>query len=383
MAVVDVVGGVVILAAVVGGVAKGLARAAPLAGFAVGGVVGSRLPLLVGMELDSEFSLVAALPGALVLGAALGALVERSAGRLARFAIKHPRGDRAGGAVVAGAAAVVAVWLLAPVVNELQPARDPIERSDILAGLNGVIRPAGPERPEQLPPIDNLPRFAGRDLPPIEPGDRNIVSDPDVLRAERSVLRLAVVLCDGIGGGSGWMADEGVVVTNAHVVAGSQAIHVQLRGRGPLVPAVPIWFDGDHDVALLRVERLRGVRPLPIVRRPRAGTAGATLGFPLGRRRIWRARIGPTTRRLSGSLGGRESPGVSDDIGGRLVTTIRGRTLPGNSGGPVVDRRGRVLTTAFAGGGLSGSLGVPNQFVFSALERAGPRVSTGRCPGDQ
>ena len=378
MPIVDVVVAVVIVAAVAAGLAKGLARTAPLAGFALGAVAGSRLPLVLGEELDWEFSLAVALPGALVLGGVLAALIERFGGRLARFAIRHPRIDPTGGAVVAGATALVAVWFLAPVATEVKSVRDPIERSDALAALNSVLAPAGPERPQELPPVVSLPRFDGR-LPSIRRPDPAAVSDRDVLMAERSVVKVLVVGCEGAGTGSGWIAGDGIVVTNAHVVSQSQVLTVQLRGRGRAFRAVAIWFDGDHDLALLRVPRLRGVRPLPIVRRPRAGTAGATLGFPLGRRKIRPARIGPTTSKLIGRIGGPPTRGVSERITGRLVTAVRGMGLPGNSGGPVVDRRGRVLTTTFAGRPGLGFLGVPNVFVRSALERAGPRVSTGRC----
>jgi S1-C subfamily serine protease len=55
----------------------------------------------------------------------------------------------------------------------------------------------------------------------------------------------------------------------------------------------------------------------------------------------------------------------------------------GNSGGPVVDGEGRVLTTVFAGStepGARGGFGVPNAEVREALSAAaaGP-VSTGPC----
>ena len=381
MPIVDVLIGVLVVAAAVAGTTRGLVRAAPLAGFAVGAVLGSRLPLVLGLELDSEFSLAAALPAAIVLGAVLAALVERRAGRVSRFARRHPRANVAGGGAIAAAAAVVAAWLLAPVVTELEFVRDPVERSDALAALNSVLEPAGPERPEELPPVVNLPRFEGR-LPRIGGVNRDAVSDRDVLIAERSVVKVRVVGCNGKGTGSGWIAADGVVVTNAHVVTQSEALSVQVRGRGPQLPAVPIWFDGANDLALLRVPGVRDLPPLRIVASPRAGTVAATLGFPLGRRRIWPARIGPTTSRVVGRIGGGESPGVSDTITGRLVTTVRGMGLPGNSGGPVVDRQGRVLTTTFAGTPGRGFLGVPNRFVRTALAKAGPRVSTGRCGED-
>ncbi|HWX86554.1 MAG TPA: hypothetical protein VNX67_00100, partial [Solirubrobacteraceae bacterium] len=81
---------------------------------------------------------------------------------------------------------------------------------------------------------------------------------------------------------------------------------------------------------------------------------------------------------------------VTDDAYGRgpvsrLLTPLRGLVRPGNSGGPLVDRDGRVLTTVFAsttGGGPRGGYGVANATVVGVLARAGRMVGTGECsPG--
>jgi S1-C subfamily serine protease len=376
MLAVDIAVGAVIAVAVLGGLAVGAARTLPVAGFAIGAVLGSRLPLLLGADLDSDFSLAAALPGALLAGALLGALAERFAWGLNRRVRRRPRLDALGGALLAGIAGVVAVWLLAPAAAELRPVRDSIAQSEVLGGLNDVLRAAGPDRRPEPAPIMELPTFVGRG-PNVAAGDPAILSDPDVAAAERSVARIRSTSCRGHPMGSGWVAAEGIVATNAHVISGSHSITVQPGGTGPAYPAVPIWFDVANDIALLRVPRLSGVRVLPMVSEPRAGTSGAVLGFPFGRRAIRRARVGPTTDRAIGRLTG--PPGASNRITGRLVTLVRGRARPGNSGGPVVDARGRVLTTVFAGNLAGVTIGVPNRFVRAGLRRAGPPVSTGRC----
>jgi S1-C subfamily serine protease len=185
-----------------------------------------------------------------------------------------------------------------------------------------------------------------------------------------------------MGSGSGWVAADGVIVTNAHVVEAASAITVQLQGSGPSHVATAIWFDPRNDFALLRVAELAGVRPLPLVRRPRPGTVGAVIGFPRGRHAIRPARIGPTTSRLGGRIGNvrRGSP-LRRTTRGYLTTPFFGRTEGGSSGGPVVDTSGRVLTTVWGGSSGSTSSGVPNRFVRSALRRMGPPVGVGRCTG--
>ena len=75
---------------------------------------------------------------------------------------------------------------------------------------------------------------------------------------------------------------------------------------------------------------------------------------------------------------GTTSTVVSQDAYGRgpvrrAITALRGRVRQGNSGGPVVDGSGRVVTTIFAAtvsdGGRSG-FGVPDSMVADALDRA-------------
>ena len=67
----------------------------------------------------------------------------------------------------------------------------------------------------------------------------------------------------------------------------------------------------------------------------------------------------------------------------RRIVSLRGAVRSGNSGGPMVDGSGRVLTTVFAAttGGPRGGYGVPNDVVGRALRRASERVSTGPCAG--
>jgi S1-C subfamily serine protease len=66
----------------------------------------------------------------------------------------------------------------------------------------------------------------------------------------------------------------------------------------------------------------------------------------------------------------------------RKITSLRGRVRSGNSGGPVVDGRGRVVTTIFAasvGRGQRTGFGVPDSVVAAALGKANGVVGTGPC----
>lgn len=384
---VDLIIGACVLAVVAWGIWAGAAGTLTLAGFAAGAVAAAALaPLLLDGGHDNDWALVLALPAALLLGGLLATAVELSTDRLRSRLDRMRVVDAIGGAVLAAGIAASAAWLLGGALAQISSLREPIEDSEIMGRLNAVLDPPGPTRAPQGPILEDLQLIrldVPGGLPPIRAVNSDLPRDPQVLRADRSVVKIEVFTDCGAGSGSGWIARDGIVATNAHVAAAASTTIVRIGGRGRGHAARAIWFDPVNDVALLRVPTLKGVRPLPIVRRPQAGTAAAALGFPRGRHAIRAARIGPTTDRLQGFMADdRLSEAFPRPLYGRLVTTFRGRPQGGSSGGPIVDSRGRVLAMVFGGGGtaLYGGLAVPTRFVLSALREAGPPVDTGTCP---
>jgi S1-C subfamily serine protease len=196
--------------------------------------------------------------------------------------------------------------------------------------------------------------------------------------ASRSVVRVLGTAC-GLGvAGSGWVAGPGLVVTNAHVVAGQRDTAVQVRGTGDRLDAVPVAFDPRNDVAVLRVDNLQGVAGLELAAEPDVGAGAAILGFPgNGSLDARAARIGGTRGVLTEDAYGRGPLS-------RRITTFRGRVRAGNSGGPVVDGDGRVVATVFAAarsGRPRTGYGVPNREVRAALREARARGGAGVSPG--
>ena len=357
--------GVVVVAALYG-LANGLVRGAlSLAGFALGAYLGAR----VAPDLLSEGSPYApffALGGALLGGTLLQALAGITGGVL-RTSLRTIPGARtidSGAGLVLGAAAglilcwaVAAVLLYLPGQSELRRA---VQRSAILARINETFPP---ERLlETLERVDPLGVLPGPEATVPAP-DSALARDPDVVASSRSVVRITGIAC-GLGvEGSGWIARPGLVVTNAHVVAGVGQPLVDRRGGEGSVAAV-VAFDVENDLAILRVRDLNG-RALPLVE-PERGVPVALVGYP---------ENGPLVR-IPGRLGGTQDF-VSRDAYGRgpvqrTMTTLRGDVRPGSSGGPGIDARGRVRTTVFArrpGGG--GGFGLPAELVRAAIESAG------------
>jgi S1-C subfamily serine protease len=128
-------------------------------------------------------------------------------------------------------------------------------------------------------------------------------------------------------------------------------------------------------VAVLRVPEL-GLPVLSLAGDPPSGRAGAILGYP---------ENGPFAAR-AGRIGATQKVFTQDAYGNgpvsRLLTPLRGVVRPGNSGGPLVDVNGDVLTTVFAGttgGGPAGGYGVANATVARELAGVRETVDTGAC----
>jgi S1-C subfamily serine protease len=363
------------------GFAQGfIVGALTLAGFVGGALLGSRLaPGLLDEGARSPYAPVLALAGAVLGGALLSAGLQ-SLGHRVRRAVRIPGlgvVDGLLGALLSGLVGLALAWVVGAVVLQSPVAaglRRDVQRSVILGAVNDVLPPRTVLN--ALARFDPLPALAGPAIPVGEPPSRAaIVRDPQIRAAAASVVRVTGTAC-GLGvGGSGWVAGDGLVVTNAHVVAGQDDTRVQVAGRGPLLETVPAVFDARDDVAVLRVPGLRAPA-LALAGEPEAGTPGAILGFPRsGPYDLRPARLGPTAPvRARDAYGARPVR--------RRITGLRGLVRSGNSGGPVVDRRGRVLTTVFAaaeGAGRRSGYGVPNDVVRAALGRAGGRADTGPC----
>jgi hypothetical protein len=362
------------------GYAQGLiVGALSLAGFAGGALLGSRLgPLLLDEGSASPYAPLFALIGAILIGGILASGLELIGFHL-RARVGEGLGvlDGLGGALLVACLGLGLVWIAGAVALQTPGARDlrePIQRSAILSQLNAHLPPSGPIL-KALARFDPLPQIDGpqADVPPPTGA---ILRDPEVRAASDSVVRLLGTAC-GLGvQGSGWVAAPGIVVTNAHVVAGQDDTTVQVGGEGPTADADAIWFDPRNDVAILRAPGIGDVPALGLHVNAPSGTSAAILGFPQnGPFDARPARVGQTTTvRTQDAYGRGPVP--------RRITSLRGLVRSGNSGGPVVDGSGRVVTTVFAAtvddGGLHG-FGVPDSIVRRALARAGDPVDTGPC----
>ena len=368
------------------GYAQGfIVGALSLVGFGLGAFLGTRLaPLVLPGGSHSQYAPLFGLIGALLAGAVLASGFE-GVGARARMFLRLPglrTVDGLLGAALTASVALGIAWIVGAIALQSSGSevlRRDIQRSAILAELNQLLPPSGPIL-HALAAIDPIPSVRGpqADVSPPPPG---IVGAPAVDAAGASVVKVLGTAC-GLGiEGSGWVAAPGVVVTNAHVVAGENDTTVQVGGNPPGLDADVIDFDPHDDIAVLRVTGLH--EPvLQLAANPQSGTAAAILGYPLD---------GPFDKE-PGRIGQTETVSTEDAYGNgpvlRSITALRGRVRPGNSGGPMIDAGGQVVATVFAAitGSTSGEGGfaVPNALVRAQLQAALARnapVSTGACAG--
>lgn len=356
------------------GISTGFLRGAfSLAGFAFGAYVGARLAPLI-LSDGSPYVPVVSLASAVLCGMLMRGLAALLAGAL-RTSIGVIPGmrflDRLAGLVLGLVAGVFLCWAIGAVLLYLPgetELRRTVQESTILGEINEVVPP---ERLlEELERVDPIGVFLG---PPaiVAPPDKGLAIDPDVVRASKSVVRVTGIAC-GLGvEGSGWVAQRGLVVTNAHVVAGISKPRVDTETGRAFVSTV-VAFDATNDLAVLRVPGL-GAKPL-VLAPPERSTPVALVGYP---------QNGPLTR-TPGRLGGTANV-VSRDAYGRgpirrQMTTIRGAVQPGSSGGPGVDAQGRVRTTVFARRPReTGGYGISADLVRKVLAQAGEPVAATSC----
>lgn len=367
-----------------------LVGAAALVGFIAGALIGSRVgPLLLSGGAHSPYAALFSLGGAVVLGGVLGTIFEGVARRVRRFMwLPGLRVvDGLLGAILAACIGLGTAWIAGVVLLQTSTQlslpssfRHSIARSLILRDLNAALPPSGSIL-NALGRIDPLGSVSGR-IANVPAPDRRIVYAGGVTGAASSVVRILGKACGFGVEGSGWVAAPGLVVTNAHVVAGETDTVVQPRGVGHPLRARAVVFDPHNDIAVLSVPGLSA----PALRlqlnppTPAAGESGAILGFPLNLSfNAQPARLGST--QMTATTNAYGNPVM------RLISSLRGLVRSGNSGGPVVDASGEVIATVFAEitnapASKPSGLAVPNSIVARELAHAsaaGRSVSTEGC----
>lgn len=170
------------------------------------------------------------------------------------------------------------------------------------------------------------------------------------------------------GSGSGFVVTpDGYLLTNSHVVRGAKRIRASFPDGGQ-ERAFLVGDDPDTDLAVVQVHTTRPVTvELADSARVRVGQLALAIGNPLGfDHTVTAGVVGALGRSLRGA-------------GGRLIDDVLQTDAalnPGNSGGPLVDSRGRAIGVATAtilgAQGLCFAIGANTaRFVLAEILRHG------------
>lgn len=291
--------------------------------------------------------------------------------------------DNGAGALLGGISLLFSAWLVAGLIGALPfpGLQMALQNSRIISGLNRHL----PSAPTIIADLGRLIDPNG--FPQVfiggEPTPHTAVAMPSLgdlqtaIKNDRaSVVKVEGQGCGGIVEGSGFVAAPGLVATNAHVVAGISRPYVK-DGNG-LHRVTVIWFDPDLDFAVLRVDNLAGHGLAIDNSRASSGTPAAVLGYPGG---------GPFTAGSAAVMD--EFTATGRNIYGqgstdRGVYEIQADVIPGNSGGPLVAKDGRVIGVVFAESTTYQHVGyaLTASQVSTEINQAAARdqaVSTGSC----
>jgi S1-C subfamily serine protease len=326
-------------------------------GFTGGALVGIYLAPGLAMALTNRQNLQAVLAIIAVFAAALaGMLVASAFGVLLR---SHVTGrpstliDSIGGAAVNVVAILVLAWLIGNLIAYAPPfpaISRQVNDSLLLRGVSRLIpQSATPEFTalrkllSTQPYVQVFGALGAETALNVKGLDPSVLNWAGLHRDRNSVVKIEGLApeCSRTIEGSGFVISKDHVITNAHVVAGIDRPEVYTRLASLEHPARVVLFDPESDVAVLYVPGL-DLPALHFADTAKFGASAVVAGYPLD------AAFTPRPARV-----GRSELASGPDIYNRKrvvrdIYPIRAVVKPGNSGGPLIARSGRVYGMVFA-----------------------------------
>lgn len=226
--------------------------------------------------------------------------------------------------------------------------------------------------PDVLEPLGRTP-VATVDVPDASLADSLVVakSRPSVVK-----IRGVAPACQKVLEGTGFVIAPNRVMSNAHVVAGSDSVTVE-ADDGKEYGATVVSYDPNADISILDVPNLP-IQPLQFSEEPaKSGTDAVVLGFPGGGEFV----ATPARVREIIELSGPDI--YKTTTVNREVYTIRGLVRQGNSGGPMINRSGQVIGVVFGAAVDDSDTGfvMTTDEVSRQLAKIGntAKVPTGAC----
>jgi len=293
------------------------------------------------------------------------------------------RPDKILGGVLRVFGGIIFIWLATSTLMRLPypGLTSEIQQSKII----GIVNKDFPTAPKFTTTIGNI--IAPNGFPLVFLGNEPLVNkhislettpqlNDAVNEDEASVVKIQGLGCGGIVEGSGFVAAKGLVITNAHVVAGIYSPYV-LDQNGQHLSKV-IYFDPDLDLAILKTSGLYGsplkINPSVI----NSETLGAVMGFPGGG--DLQAKTAAITSQIIADGKNIYNQGVTS----RNIYVVQGEVQQGNSGGPFIDSSGQVDGLIFAKSTVYTDQGYaltmePISKALNSVIGSDVSVNTGKC----
>ena len=241
---------------------------------------------------------------------------------------------------------------------------------------------AVPKRISALLSTSGLPAVlepVGRSNPAVDAPDASLADSLVVAKSRPSVVKIRGVAtaCQKVLEGTGFVIAPNRVMSNAHVVAGSDSVTVEAEGK--TYEATVVSYDPAADISILDVPNLPQ-QPLVFAQEPaKSGTDAVVLGYPGGGDFV----ATPARVREIIELNGPDI--YKTTTVNREVYTIRGPVRQGNSGGPMINRAGQVIGVVFGSAVDDNDTGfvMTTDEVSRQLAKIGntAKVPTGACVG--
>ncbi len=354
MDILDVVIIVFLVVVAFSGLRRGLsgvafAIAGLIAGLFLGAVIAPLIAKAITQDRDTQrlFAIGIFIATALLvegIGAAIGFRIRQRT----QHSMLLGKADSAVGAVLGLVAALATTWYLGLMFSQSPwiGLDNQITNSTIERSLDRFM----PRPPGFLATIGNLflpgnfpnPFSTILDIPQAPVAIPTLVDTAGIREATSVTVKVVASGCGGgAEAGSSWPLAPGYFVTNAHVVAGSGSVEIDLPNGGRNTARV-VLFDPNTDLAILYSPGL-DLRPLVLVdTNPARGTGGAVIGYPGG----------GAEQVVAAAVSGTESARGYNIYGDTLVTreieVLSARVIPGNSGGPIVNDSGQIIGVVFA-----------------------------------